>query len=44
MNQSRLVANGTTSARGMERGVGIGDVLQRGQVGCSLNHGSMQLR
>ena len=33
MNQSRLVDNGTTSARGVESGVGIGEVLQTGHVG-----------
>jgi len=44
IGQSRLLANGTTSARGVARGEGNGDVLQTGQVGCSLNHGSTHLR
>jgi hypothetical protein len=43
-HQSLLLANGTTSARGVDRGVGSGDVLQTGQVGCSRNHGSIHLR
>lgn len=41
---SLLVANGTTSARGVERGVGRGDVLQTGHVGWDRNQGSTHLR
>lgn len=35
-----LLARGTTSARGVDSGVGNGEVLQTGHVGCNLSHGS----
>lgn len=38
------LARGTTSARGVESGVGKGDVRQTGHVGCSRNHASTHLR
>ncbi|KAJ8574170.1 hypothetical protein K7X08_025975 [Anisodus acutangulus] len=35
-----LVAKGTTSAKGVDCGVGNGEVLQTGQVGCSVVKGA----
>lgn len=44
MYQSLLLASGTTSANGVDNGVGRGEVRQTGQVGCNLSHGSTHLR
>ncbi|CBI39124.3 unnamed protein product, partial [Vitis vinifera] len=42
MNQSLLVARGTTSASGVDRGVGMGDVLQTGQAAAGTCWGRVQ--